>query len=109
MYQLSPLTPDTIIVRCDGLIEAEIDNEIVALNIKNGMCYGLNGVGSQIWRMLAAPIKITDLCAALVMQYDVDPRVCERQVLDLLEELRAERMIGIKDAAVSLEGTRSQV
>jgi hypothetical protein len=108
MDHISPLTPATIVIRCDGLIEAEIDNEIVALNIKNGMCYGLNRVGSQIWRMLAAPIRITDVCATLVTEYEIDPGVCERQVLDLLEELRAERLIGIKDEAVSLEGTRSQ-
>ena len=34
-------------------------------------------------------MRICDLCTALLAQYRVDPDVCERQVLDLLEQLRA--------------------
>ena len=80
-------------VRCDGFIEAEIDNEIVALNIERGTCYGLNSVGSRIWNLLERPVRISDLCATLVSEYDVDATVCERQVLDLLDELRSEGIV----------------
>ena len=93
LQQLSLLSPATVVARCDGLIDAEIDNEIVALNIANGTCYGLNSVGSRIWRLLAAPIRIRDICARLLTEYDVEPTACERQVLDLLEELHAEGLI----------------
>ena len=79
--------------RRDGLIEAEIDDEIVALSIQRGVCYGMNRVASRIWNLLTKPIRICDLCAALVAAYAVDPEVCKRQVLDLLEELRAEGLI----------------
>lgn len=91
--QIPPLSPSTVVVRSDGLVDAEIENEVVALSIENGICYGLNRVGSKIWRLLGAPIRISDLCAALLTEYDINPVVCERQVLDLLEELRAEGMI----------------
>ena len=90
---LSPLSPTTLVVRCDGLIHAEIDNEVVALNIERSTCYGLNRVGSRIWNLLTVPTRIGDLCATLLTEYKVDPAVCERQVLDLLEELRAEGLI----------------
>ena len=53
----------------------------------------MNRVGSRIWTLLAKPFRICDLCAALLAEYRVDPHVCERQVLDLLEELRAEGLI----------------
>jgi len=80
--------------RSDGFIEAQIDNEVVALSIEHGTCYGLNRVGSRIWNLLAAsPARISDLCATLLTEYKVEPDVCERQVLDLLEELRAEGLI----------------
>jgi Coenzyme PQQ synthesis protein D (PqqD) len=95
MDRITPLVPDSVVVRSGGLLEAEIDNEIVALNVANGMCYGLNRVGSQVWRMLVRPIRVSELCATLVEQYEVDQQVCERQVIDLLEELRAEHLIGI--------------
>src|SRR5262245_37377586 len=92
---VSPLSLSTIVVRSGGLIEAEIENEIVALNIEKGTCYGLNRVGSRIWRLLADPIRIGDVCAQMLAEYKVATSACERQVLDLLEELHAEGLITI--------------
>ena len=89
-----PLQSSATVVACRGdLIEAQIDEEIVALSIERGTCYGLNRVGSRIWKLLRTPIRITDLCAAMVGEYRVDPTICESQVLELLEELRAEGLI----------------
>lgn len=93
MSHISPLSAATLVVRNDGLIEAEIDNEVVALNIKKGTCYGLNRVGSRIWSLLGVPIQISEICERLFVEYKVEPRDCEREVLDLLEELRAEGLI----------------
>jgi len=83
---------DTVVARRDGLVEAEIDDEIMALSIE-GVCYGMNRVGSRIWKLLAKPTRICDLCATLLAAYRVDSDACERQVLDLLEELRSEGLI----------------
>jgi hypothetical protein len=88
-----PLSHSSQVHRSDSCIEAEVDNEIVALNIETGTYYGLNRVGSHIWRLLAEPICISDLCTKLTTEYAVDAEVCERQVLDLLEALRAEGLI----------------
>jgi hypothetical protein len=93
VLKLSPLSTATLVARSDGFIEAEVDNEIVALNVERGTCYGLNPVGSRIWNLLSAPTRIGDVCATLLTEYSVDPSVCERQVLDLLEELRVEGLI----------------
>jgi hypothetical protein len=91
---VNPLEPSTLVVACrDGLVEAVVDDEIVALNVEKGTCYGLNRVSSHIWNLLAKPTRICDLCGALVAAYAVDTDVCERQVLDLLEELRAEGLV----------------
>jgi len=90
----TPLESSTTVFACrHGFIEAEVDDEIIALGIEQGTCYGMNRVASRIWNLLAKPIRICDLCAALLAAYAVDPDVCERQVLDLLEELRAEGLI----------------
>jgi Coenzyme PQQ synthesis protein D (PqqD) len=95
--QISSLTLSTVVVRRNDVIDAEIDQEIVALNIENGTCYGLNRVGSRIWSLLAAPIRIGDICATLLTEYRVEPSSCERQVVDLLEEMRAEGLIATPD------------
>jgi len=86
----------SVVVRKDGFLEAEIDNEIVALSVAQGTCYGFNRVGSRMWALLASSVRVGDLVATLLGEYQVDPDVCERQALDLLEELRAEGMIMIE-------------
>ena len=63
------------------------------MNIEDGNCYGLNRVGSRIWNLLEVPTRISVLCTTLLGEYNVDPDVCERQVLDLLEELRVKGLI----------------
>ena len=89
----SRLSIASIVSRKAGFIEAEIDGEVVALNIEQGICYGLNQVGSRIWHLLETPSRIGDLCETLLSEYSVDPADCERQVLELLEDLCKEGMI----------------
>ena len=69
MYRLQnlPLHSGAKVVACrNAIIDAKIDDEIVALSIEHGTCYGMNRVGSRIWTLLAKPIRICDLCAALL-------------------------------------------
>ena len=84
-----------VVARNNDFIEAAVDDEILALSIEHNTCYGMNRIASRIWTLLTSPIRISDLCAALLETYKVDPDVCERQVLDLLEEFRAEGLIAI--------------
>jgi len=89
----SNLSLTSKVVRDPGVVEAEIDHEVVAINIETGNCYGLNPVGSRIWNLIAAPVSVGDVCARLVSEYQVQQSACEQQVLSLLEELRAEGLI----------------
>jgi hypothetical protein len=87
------LSLKTVVARCNGLLEAEVDNEVVALSIDRGTCYGMNPVASRIWSLLSSPARICDVCATLLTEYDVGPQVCEQEVLALIEELYAEGLI----------------
>ncbi len=87
------LSSATVVIRNRGFSEAAVDQEIVAFSVEKGACYGFNPVGSRIWQMLANPISVAEICKTLVGEYEVDPETCEREVLKLLEELRAEGMV----------------
>lgn len=95
-----PKTPRSITLKdvlCQrpGLLQAECDGEVLALNIEQGNCYGLNPIGSQIWRMLTRPIPVCDICSKLASEYAIDMSTCEVEVLDLLEHLRVEGLIDL--------------
>ncbi len=93
------LSMSSVITRRKNLVEAEVDDEIVALDIDTGSCYGLNKVGRKIWMLISEPRSVGDVCALLAAEYDVDRETCERDVIDLLEELRRENLIETTDSA----------
>lgn len=81
------------VVRATELLEADVNGEIVALHVERGQCYGLNGVASEIWRMLAEPTSVAEICRTLCADYEVDSATCEAEVQDLLSNLRQEGLI----------------
>jgi hypothetical protein len=99
MSRLRPLAMATSVVRAAGFAEAEVDGEVVALSIDKGICYGLNNVGSRIWRELTVPVSIRDICGRLLCDYRIDQVTCEQEVLALLEELRAEGLVEARELA----------
>jgi hypothetical protein len=92
---------ETLIRRCPGMIEAEIDGEIVALHVDNGTCYGFNGTATRIWSLIEEPKRLSELRDILVGEYDVPPEICESQLVELLKELEADGLVELRpvDAA----------
>jgi hypothetical protein len=90
---MSPLSLNNVVARRDSLVQVEIDGEVLTMGIEDSRCYVLNRVASRIWNLLEQPTGISVLCATLVGEFRVDPDVCERQILELLEQLRAEGLI----------------
>lgn len=77
----------------DGAVSAEIDGEIVALDINTGICYGLDPIGSRIWQLIESSDTVSDICAKLETEYDVDAETCHEHVVDLLHALQAENLV----------------
>jgi hypothetical protein len=81
------------IIRCDDLLEADVNGEIVALHIEKGQCYGMNGVASRVWALLAEPTTPEQICAKLSGEYEVELETCRADVMALLDDLRKEGLI----------------
>ena len=92
------LSAASIVVRNEGLLSAEVDGELMAMSVERGMCYGLNAIGTRIWTLIAEPRSISDLCAQLRQEFDVQEEECWRDVVDLLEELRAEGLATVRNS-----------
>jgi len=90
------MSKDMLVLRRAGLIEAEVDGELVALHVDNGTCYGFNGTATRIWGMIEQPKRLGELRDALVRDYDVEPDVCEAQLLDLLKDLEADGLVELR-------------
>jgi hypothetical protein len=73
--------------RAKSLMEAELGDELVALDPAGGECFGFNDVATAIWRLLETPRSFADLTRSLIAEYDVEPAQCEADVEDLLAVL----------------------
>jgi hypothetical protein len=93
----SRLEGSEVVVRNeDGLLTTTVDGELIGLSIDQGVCYGLNAVGTHVWSLIAAPRSIDSLCEELLSEFDVEGTECRRQVIELLEELRTEGLVTVQ-------------
>ncbi len=81
------------IIRCDDLLEADVNGEIVALHVEKGQCYGMNAVATRIWALLAEPTSPAEICAKLASEFDVDAETCRNDVQSLLADFKSEGLI----------------
>jgi hypothetical protein len=76
-----------------NVISSEIGGDVVALNVERGVCYGLSDVGARVWRLIATPIRVADVCATLRDEYDVDAATCQAEVNELLRDMIEEGIV----------------
>jgi hypothetical protein len=91
----------SIVVVSQDQISCNLAAEVAILNITSGIYYGLNTVGSRIWKLIQEPRTVHEIRDALLEEYEVEPERCERDVLVLLQELASKGLIEIKDDTVT--------
>ena len=70
-----------------------VGDDIVALNVDDGQCYGMEKVTGAVWRLLEKPMSIDQVCDRLVALYAVEPDVCRADIERLFVQLRSEGLI----------------
>ena len=87
------LADDTVVRRLDGLVEAEVDDEIVALHVDQGLCYGFNVTATSVWNALREPRSMAELKHALLAEFEVDPDTCGRELGEIIETMAAQGLV----------------
>ena len=90
------LDDDTTLVASDDQISSHLGEETVVLQLESKIYYGLPGTAGQIWERLRKPISVGDLRDELLARYEVEPERCERELLQLLEQMLAAKLIEIR-------------
>lgn len=91
------ITTSSVISCNDKHMAAEVDGQVVLMNVDTGLYFGLNEVGSAIWRRLAHPIRLAELCADLSQAYEGDAQIIERDVLTLVTKLHDRRLVEVHE------------
>lgn len=85
--------PDTVIQRNKDIPFNQIDGEVVMLSVENGEYYGMNKIGSRIWKMVEEPISIKELIKRLIVEYKVSEDQCKKDTLDFISTILKKNII----------------
>lgn len=83
----------SIVTQGNDPICTEVDGETVMMSIEKGNYYGLNGVGSRIWQLIATPMSVLQLCEKILEEFAVDRETCEADLLKFLNQLEQQNLI----------------
>lgn len=89
--------------RAIDLLEAELGDELVALSVDDGNCFGFNAAATSVWRALEQPRSFDDLKAILLAQFDVPAEQCAGELQSLLDDMIAKDLVRTRPAG-SLPG-----
>ena len=84
---------NTLLIRDNNPITADMDGEIVMMSLERDNYYGLGETGSRIWSLLEAPQTPSQLCTALSLEYQVDEKTCQIDIQPFLTQLLEEKLI----------------
>lgn len=83
---------DSIAVVPD-VVFRELDGEAVILNLESGIYFGLDQVGTRIWRLIQEHGALQKVFETMCAEYDVGADTLERDLLQLVDELRAKGLV----------------
>jgi|SRR5579862_1979836 hypothetical protein len=74
----------TIVSRSPSVLAAEVDGEIVMMSIERACYFGLDDIGSDIWKRIEPPCSFATLVEGLVADYEADRATIMFDVQNLL-------------------------
>ncbi len=87
---------NSLIIAVKENLSCALGEETAILQMRNGVYYGLDPVGSRLWSLLDKPRTVEELRETLISEYDVESARCEKDLFALLGKLQSEGLIEIR-------------
>ena len=86
-----------MVVVSQDQVSCDLSGESAILNLKAGVYYGLNEVGTRIWKLIQEPKRVGELRDAILEEYEVEPDRCEADIIALLQAFMENGLIEVRD------------
>jgi hypothetical protein len=93
------LSVSSVVVATTEQVSCPLGDESAILNLKNSVYYGMNPLGARVWTLLQQPRTVSELRDTLLDEYEVAAERCEHELLELLEKMRTEGLVEVRDTA----------
>jgi len=77
----------------------EISGEAVLLDLKSESYFGLDAVGTRIWRLIEQNGHLKAVYSELLAEYDVDPERLELDLKQLIGQLADAGLVDVQNAS----------
>ena len=85
------------IVVAEDILVQDVHGESVLLNLDNRYYYGLDKMGTQMWRTLSGSESIQKAYDDLLARYDVEADVLRRDLFKLVQKLLDYGLLKVAD------------
>jgi len=89
---------ETLVVATEHQISSDVAGEAVILDLEAGEYYGLNTVGARVWKIIQTPTSVATIRSTLLDEFDVSYDRCDRELKELLSDLKAHGLIRFETA-----------
>ncbi len=80
----------------DDVVFRDLQGEMVLLNLKTGVYFGLDPIGTRIWHLIQERRSLQEIRDAVTQEYDVTKDQCERDLLKFVGELRERELVDVR-------------
>jgi hypothetical protein len=87
LQSASAIADATIVSRSPSILTTELDGEIVMMSIEQGHYFGLDHIGSDIWKRIEPPCSFAALIDGLATDYEADRATIITDVQNLLDQM----------------------
>jgi hypothetical protein len=77
----------------ETVVQAEVDDEVLLLDVENGTYFGLDGVGNRIWQLLSDGATTEAMVETLEDEYEVDRAQLRTDIATFLHALQQRGLI----------------
>jgi coenzyme PQQ synthesis protein D (PqqD) len=97
----SVISDPSVVVATKDHFSCPLGDDTIILDVKAGLYFSLDNVGAFVWQLVQEPKSVRELRETILETFEVDPEVCERDLLALLRELIAKNLVELRDAAAA--------
>jgi len=82
----------------ESVVGAGLDDETVLLNVETGIYFGLDAVGTQIWKAIETGAREGEIFERLLAEFEVEPAQLHTDLDAFIELLIAKDLARVVDA-----------
>ena len=89
------ITDKSLVSMSRNLFFRNLNKVLIILDMTTDKCYSLDSIGAKVAKILSKPKTINELKISILNEFEVKPDKCERDLLNLLSDLKNNNIVSI--------------